>query len=414
MRILISAYYCRPARGSEDEIGWGYVRHIAQLHDVWVLTHGRNRDSIESYKGADLSRARFVYVTVPGGEGASVARLRTEVHYYLWQIRAFYAGRALQKNMRFDLVHHITMGRYWSPSLLAMLPAPFIWGPVGGGESTPRILGSSFGVSGKIHELTRRVARFMGELDPLVRLTARNASAVFATTEETATRVRQLGCERIYVTPSVGLEASDLAYLFSIPQRSIAPFRLFSIGRLLHWKGFHLAVRAFADFHRYFGQSEYWLIGTGPEHSRLQELASELGVGDCVKFCGAMSRFDAFAALAEADVLLHPSLHESGGFVCIEAMAAGRPVICLNLGGPALQVTGETGIRVEATSIDQTIRCLTQSIAFLAQEPTRRLRMGELARRRVAEHFSWTHKSTFISGVYSDTLQRALRGRDKC
>ena len=49
-------------------------------------------------------------------------------------------------------------------------------------------------------------------------------------------------------------------------------------------------------------------------------------------------------------MLIHPSLHDSGGWVCLEAMAAGRPVICLDLGGPGLQVTEKTGIKVKAST----------------------------------------------------------------
>src|SRR2546430_4418443 len=46
----------------------------------------------------------------------------------------------------------------------------------------------------------------------------------------------------------------------------------------------------------------------------------------------------------------HPSLHDSGGWVCLEAMAAGRPVICLDLGGPGYQVTEESGIKIDRKS----------------------------------------------------------------
>ena len=45
--------------------------------------------------------------------------------------------------------------------------------------------------------------------------------------------------------------------------------------------------------------------------------------------------------LGECDDLIHPSLHDSGGLICMKAMAFGLPVISLDLGGSAVQVTKE-------------------------------------------------------------------------
>ena len=58
--------------------------------------------------------------------------------YYLWQIGAYRIGKRLHQQVRFDLVHHVTFVNYWLPSFLALLPVPFVWGPVGGGESAPK------------------------------------------------------------------------------------------------------------------------------------------------------------------------------------------------------------------------------------------------------------------------------------
>ena len=66
----------------------------------------------------------------------------------------------------------------------------------------------------------------------------------------------------------------------------------------------------------------------------MEKLARELGITANVKFWGGIRRAQVLEKLAECDVLIHPSLHESGGWVCLEAMAAGRPVVCLDLGGP--------------------------------------------------------------------------------
>ena len=111
----------------------------------------------------------------------------------------------------------------------------------------------------------------------------------------------------------------------------------------MSWKGFHLGLQAFARTQH--PDTEYWIVGAGPAERSLKALAHRLGIADRVLFLGHQPRSEVLQIVQQCDVLVHPSLHESGGAVCAEAMAAGRPVICLDLGGPGLQVTAETGIR---------------------------------------------------------------------
>jgi len=167
-------------------------------------------------------------------------------------------------------------------------------------------------------------------------------------------------------------------------------------------KAFHLSVRAFAEFHRLFPASEYWIVGDGPERKRLQRLARQLGVAGSVRFWGWLARPEGFQKLAECDALVHPGLHESGGCVCSEAMAAGRPVICLDLGGPALQVTRETGIKVPALTADQAVADLAAALLHLATEPILRICMAHASRRRVEEHFGWDEKGRLLARIYEE------------
>ena len=66
-----------------------------------------------------------------------------------------FCSSPLAPRIGFQVVHHVTFVNYWMPTFLALLPAPFVWGPVGGGESAPRSFLSSFSWRGRIHELLR-------------------------------------------------------------------------------------------------------------------------------------------------------------------------------------------------------------------------------------------------------------------
>ena len=109
--------------------------------------------------------------------------------------------------------------------------------------------------------------------------------------------------------------------------------------------------------------------------------------------------------LGDAHVLVHPSLHDSGGWVCVEAMAARKPVICLDLGGPAVQVTEETGIKVAARTPEQVIADLGAAMKRFADDPGLRTSMGLAARKRVEEHFSWHRRTGQIEELYRQAIE---------
>ena len=73
----------------------------------------------------------------------------------------------------------------------------------------------------------------------------------------------------------------------------------------------------------------------------------------------------------------------------MEAMAAGRPVICLDLGGPAVQVTRETGFKIVADEPYQAVRDLAAAMIYLVKDPKLRIGMGQAGRKLVNENYSW-------------------------
>src|SRR5262249_28031993 len=147
-----------------------------------------------------------------------------------------------------------------------------------------------------------------------------------------------------------GLEIRELGALAHYATSDGLPLRFISIGRLRDFKGFHLGLHAFAQSN--LADAEYWIVGDGPARGHLDAWARPSGIGTRVRFWGWLPRQETLRTLGQAHVLVHPSLHDSGGWVCVEAMAAGRPVICLDLGGPAVQVTGQVGFKIQADDPD--------------------------------------------------------------
>ena len=416
LKVLVSAYACEPGKGSEPGIGWHTAKALAAHHDIWVLTRANNRPAIEAELGRDpVPNLHFAYYDLPnwaswwkkGGRGV-------RLYYYLWQVAAYFVARDLHRKIDFDLTHHVTFGMYWTPSFVALLPPPFVWGPVGGGESAPKAFWSDFSSRGQRYERLREINQWVATKDPFIRATAARSVKALTTTEETLEKLKALPLRDASVQGNCALSESDLSLLGKLakePSAASANRVVFvSIGRLLHWKGYHLALRAFAAAR--LESTEYWIIGDGPERSELESLALELGIANKVSFLGKLPREKTLQKLAASDALLHPSLHDSGGWVTLEAMAARKPVVCLDLGGPATQVTQQTGIKIAAHSPEQVVRDLAEALRCLAGDGARLEAMGQAGRARVEEVYSWTYKGRKLNEVYQQISERIRGGEE--
>jgi glycosyltransferase involved in cell wall biosynthesis len=348
-----------------------------------------------------LPNVHWVYFDLPAwARFWKHGRRAVSVYYALWQAGAYRHAARLHRQVQFQIVHHVTFVNYWQPTFLALLPIPFVWGPVGGAESAPHAFYPTFTPGGRMHEHARDAVRRLAGRSPFLRETARRARVSFATTRDTARQLCDLGARSVEIMPESGLAPTEIDFLAALLPHTGQPFRVISLGELLDLKGYHLAMAAFAGFHRRYPSSEYWLVGDGPQRQRLMGLAARLGLGSEVRFWGKVPRIQALEMLGSADVLLHPSLHDSGGWVCVEAMGAGRPIVCLDLGGPGVQVTPETGIKVPAETPRQVVRDLVGALERLSHDDHLRSTMGAAGRARVKTHFSWEEKGRWASALY--------------
>lgn len=406
MKILLSAFACEPGQGSEEGVGWNAVLEAAKHQEVWVLTRTFYRAAIEAELAARPNpHLHFAYIEPFGwSENFKGRQGGVQLHYYLWQILAYFQARSLHRQVNFDIARHVTYVKFWSPSFISLLPIPFIWGPVGGGEAAPKPFWEDFSLKAKLYEMARGWGQRLGASDPFARMTAQRSVLALATTEDTAKRVRAMGAKNVQVLSEAGLSKAEMAHLGECKMPGSDPIRFISMGRLLHWKGYHLAVRAFAVAN--LPNAEYWLLGEGPERDRLESLAQELGIASQVKFWGKLPREESLGKLGESHVLIHPSLHDSGGWTCLEGMAAGRPIVCLDLGGPATQVTDETGIKVPGYRPKQAVQGLAEAIARLAGDPELRSRMGASGKKLVTEVYDWDVKGEFFAKLCEDIVAR--------
>jgi glycosyltransferase involved in cell wall biosynthesis len=409
LRILISAFSCTPGKGSEPGVGWNVATQLAKYCQVWVLTRSRNRPAVEAeLKLHPRDTLHFLYFEIPFLSAYAAGKtIITQVYYYLWHLVIYFAvARHYNRRIHFDLCHHITWSRYWMPNLISLLPIPFIWGPLGGGDSTPRHFWSGLGWRGRWHERFRNFVRWLAEHDPFLRMTAKKAVIGLSVTQATSSRLSILGVKRVEFSPHhVGINQTEFDYLSTLQHPESVGIRFISLGRMLPWKGLHLGLQAFALAQ--LKDAEFFLVGDGPDRRRLENLAQRLGILASVKFHEGLSRDKAWQLLEQCHVLIHPCLRGLTTTACLEAMAAGRPVISLNIGHDKHPVFSEqTGFRVDARSSDQAINCMAKAMVTLAQNSSLRDRMGKAARELVASYYLWDGNGHFLCDYYAKCIDK--------
>lgn len=167
---------------------------------------------------------------------------------------------------------------------------------------------------------------------------------------------------------------------------------ILTVARLVRHKGQDVGIRALTALTKEFPELRYVLVGEGPERSRLQQLAIELGVATRVVFAGVLADSDLPEAYSTATVYLGASRVdrdvdvEGFGISFIEAAACALPSVAGDSGGIRSAVRdGETGFVVPPTDVE----AVAGAMAMLLRDEGLRRRMGDAGRTAVERHYNW-------------------------
>ena len=247
------------------------------------------------------------------------------------------------------------------------------------------------------HSHRTRAFRKIGAV--LERHGARRADAVICLTPRLAALLIDAGipADRVRVIPSGAVPAAFRSPRGE-PLASIPRPRVVFVGRLVRQKGVQMLLEAMARL-RTEG-ARLAIVGDGPQRASLERAASELGIGNRVRFLGLHAHDRIPAVLAGADVLALPSVYEELGSVLVEAMQDGLPIVATDVGGIP-DAVGRAGVLVPA---GDAVRFASALDALLA-DADRRARLGALARER-ARGFNWDVLADRVLGAYRVALAR--------
>jgi colanic acid/amylovoran biosynthesis glycosyltransferase len=180
------------------------------------------------------------------------------------------------------------------------------------------------------------------------------------------------------------------------------------VGRLVEKKGLSFLIRACELLARRGCDFQLRVVGNGPLLERHRAEAAR--VGQQVEFTGALPPDQVRQALQAADIFCMPSVeardgdNEGLGLVCLEAQAAGLPVIAFDQGAiPEAIEAGRTGLLARDRSVDDLAACLERLLLDLAL----RRRMGEEGRRNVERRFDIDQQTKQLEDIYDRVLSRS-------
>jgi glycosyltransferase involved in cell wall biosynthesis len=102
---------------------------------------------------------------------------------------------------------------------------------------------------------------------------------------------------------------------------------IIGVGSLIPLKRYGILVDTVEKIKAYHPSVKAVLIGKGPEESRLRKMIAEKGLEDNITLAGELPHDQVPSFLGRSKLLLHPSVYEGYGVVCLEALAAGCHVV---------------------------------------------------------------------------------------
>ena len=177
---------------------------------------------------------------------------------------------------------------------------------------------------------------------------------------------------------------------------------LLFVGRFEERKGLLHLLKAYRLLRREGRDCRLLVVGHGPQEREARRYVLTRRLGG-VELLGRVGDDEKARWFATSDIYVSPATgRESFGIVLLEAMAAGKPIVCSDIHGyKGVVRRGEQALLVPPRDA----RALADAIARLLDDPKERTRMGESGRERSHE-FGWDRVAARVDDYYGFVIRR--------
>jgi glycosyltransferase involved in cell wall biosynthesis len=209
--------------------------------------------------------------------------------------------------------------------------------------------------------------------------------------------------KKIHFFPSYGVDSiSDRSKIKSNPKEST--FRVVSAGNLARESGFIEIIQAFHRFVRKHPDADFAIYGNGPDKNHLKRQIYRMDRQARIRIHPRVDKDLMQERMRASDVFVCPVLSRDEGAWVIEAMAAGLPVIGVDVSGLGMHIQDKWGIKVMPGSPDQIVQSLVLALENLYANQSLRQKMARAALKNVKENYLWSQLGKKLKKIYGEAL----------
>lgn len=410
-KVLISAFACEPDKGSEPAVGWNWSMNLAEHVRLTVLTREAHRESIDAWlkqhpEAVSAHRVEFIYYDPPSlfCKSLDSGYLSFQMMYILWQIGAYFRVRKGLKN--YDILHHVTYNTLMFSGVWWTRKCKVVLGPLGGTSTVPNKLKGLYGKETLISSVREFLINHWRWI-PWVRLSLYFSDRIYCANSQTLDILTPIYGDRCKMMLETGIDENELVSC-NVPTFKSTPLEILWVGALVKRKALTLAIQAIQRLSMNPNLDEHAvlvIVGDGDLMQASKALVDSLGVSENVRFLGRVDYLESKRCMQECDIFLFTSVNDTSGNVILEAMSAGKPIVCLNHQGAKDITTNKCAIRVEVGTEHDTVKGISESLMRLCGDPVLRKSMGLAGQDRVKRKYLWRQKAKSMAYDYHELLK---------
>jgi glycosyltransferase involved in cell wall biosynthesis len=293
---------------------------------------------------------------------------------------------------------------------MPFLGIPFFFGPIGENVPIPLRILRHHGIKSIIRELVGRFIKHTSRnYNPIMRAIYNRAARIIVLNSSIYLKIRPKLRNKTFVIPAQG-GFSINQNIKVLVDKDESNFTVLFVGRFVPIKNPDIAIESFLKFSKGHNNVKLIVIGGGPMEDKLRKIIEIESGSNKVMVLGWLERQRVQSYLEACDVLLFPTL-EGGAGVVLETMSVGKPVICLDHGGPRDYITETCGIKVRVTTRKQIIKDLAIAIEKIYCSKELRINAGLAALQRFNEAYTWEKKIEQMNKLYQEAFM--ISNKDK-